>query len=597
MDPGRAGAPGSTAQIGTTSATRPANPFADANQDDIEALFGSLDNLGFADGHPTDSDHFPGLADAYSCPVPDRLAAHASLFGNGQQYGIQDPNVWEPLSMHHVNTAALPPPPINGLPHPRPPSRVATPAPWIVVPETQAPTLHQPSTPLPQPQPTRYTLVSQVQTGSPTGSPFSLRTPTSSCPRPRLSTRELVSQARSQARSPHLPIPPPPANLPGTSNLRARSSLDPDDALPFGLAHLRLSLNSGGAGDNTDDAISEDEERRLDPDASRPSTPVAFEDTDIGLDESSPVQVTQARSPRRIPTILEVKANARRLYKLHHRKHRRRHPTPAPETSRRRKRAVLRAGTLTAEQQMVMAPMEYHVFKDIVCKNPWPEDREEFLEAAEKYATNVTGISGPDVFTESFLDTVFYKMSANRGNSLTRIEVMMEQEFAVTTVDKPEIYQLLNKDQFLYPNVNRDPSQYFCIGALGAALEIILFKSPKTLGVAFIEEFCQLDDTEECARWHSKLRDRTARKGVSPGAIAFAATQMYWALEKMYLGTNIHFDEGHFRVVWDRYFRALIKLPHLGQLRVDLLDRLKEYYMDHWPSDERDDDDNSFPAW
>ncbi|KAG8737648.1 hypothetical protein FRC10_007971 [Ceratobasidium sp. 414] len=187
---------------------------------------------------------------------------------------------------------------------------------------------------------------------------------------------------------------------------------------------------------------------------------------------------------------------------------------------------------LTPEQQTVMSPTEYHLFKDIICDNPWPEDREAFLQAAENYATNTTGISGADVFTESFLDKVFYKMSVNHGNSLTRIEVMMEQEFAVTTVDKPEIYQLLSKDQFLYPNVNQDPSRYFCVGALGAALEIILFKPVKT----------------KCARWHQELSDRTARKGVPPGAIAFAATQltlllgqMYWALEKMQqgLGSNI----------------------------------------------------------
>jgi hypothetical protein len=51
--------------------------------------------------------------------------------------------------------------------------------------------------------------------------------------------------------------------------------------------------------------------------------------------------------------------------------------------------------------------------------------------------------------------------------------------------------------------------------------------------------------------------------------------QMYWALEKLYMGTTVNFDEQHFRGVWNRYFRALIKLPHLGRLRVDMLDRLK----------------------
>ncbi|KAG8732071.1 hypothetical protein FRC10_001257, partial [Ceratobasidium sp. 414] len=275
--------------------------------------------------------------------------------------------------------------------------------------------------------------------------------------------------------------------------------------------------------------------------------------------------------------------------------HRGRYSNPAPETLHRN-HSVLRSGALTPDQQSVASPMEYSVLKDIICDNPWPEDRDAFLRAAQEYATNVTGISGADVYTHRFLDTIFYRTSGNRGNSLSKIEVMMEQEFTITTVDKPELYQLMNKDQFLYPTADWDPSQYFCVGALGAALEIILFKSAKTVGLVFMEEFCQPDDAEKCAHWHRKLRDRTAHKGVSPGAIAFAATQMYWALEKLYLGTNIHFEEGHFRGIWERYVRALIKLPHLGQLRIDLLDRLKEYYMDHWPSDERDEDDNSFLA-
>lgn len=119
----------------------------------------------------------------------------------------------------------------------------------------------------------------------------------------------------------------------------------------------------------------------------------------------------------------------------------------------------------------------------------------------------------------------------------------MEQEYAVSIVDKPKLRQLLSKDQFLYPTANRvsispekllcidktiikDPNQFFRVGALGTALEIILFKSAKTLGLAFMEEFCAPDDDDKCAHWHHKLHDRTARRGIAPGAIAFAATQV-----------------------------------------------------------------------
>jgi hypothetical protein len=72
----------------------------------------------------------------------------------------------------------------------------------------------------------------------------------------------------------------------------------------------------------------------------------------------------------------------------------------------------------------------------------------------------------------------------------------------------------------------QEPDDYFCVGALGSALEIILFKSSKSIGLAFMEDLCKPDDAEKCAHWHRKLRDQTARKGVPPGLLAFAATQV-----------------------------------------------------------------------
>ncbi|KAG9088047.1 hypothetical protein FRC06_002249, partial [Ceratobasidium sp. 370] len=95
-DPECAGTPGFTTQTGTAPSTWPADLFANASQDDIQAVFGSLDALRF--GTDTDNNHLPSLTNAY--PHPAR-----NLFGNGQEYD---------------------------LPHLRPPSRVTTPAPWIV---------------------------------------------------------------------------------------------------------------------------------------------------------------------------------------------------------------------------------------------------------------------------------------------------------------------------------------------------------------------------------------------------------------------------------------------------------------------------------
>lgn len=46
-------------------------------------------------------------------------------------------------------------------------------------------------------------------------------------------------------------------------------------------------------------------------------------------------------------------------------------------------------------------------------------------------------------------------MSANRGNSLAKIEYMVEEQFGVTANDGQMLYQLMEKDLFLYPTANR----------------------------------------------------------------------------------------------------------------------------------------------
>lgn len=382
----------------------------------------------------------------------------------------------------------------------------------------------------------------------------------------------------------------------------------------------------------------------------RSPTPIALNETDVGLNESSPMPVTQARAraeryfnvrvlPRhatqhtpRIPTNVEVQLNAQKVYRINRRRNRIRSVTA---TNSSRSRNTLTSGELSADQRAVVLQMEYHVLKDVLCISPWPEleERQQYLLDAQQYATGLTSVDGDEVYSQKFLDTVslrinsysrirshipflqvFYKMSANRGNSLAKIEYMMEEQFGVTASDKRMLYQLMDKDLFLYPTTHRvsdhshrilykyicidrlgtqEPSEYFCVSALGAALEVILFKSTKPIGLVFMEDLCKPDNP---AHWHRKLRDQTARKGIPPGLLAFAATQvrqpcvlrlrrlselntpltqMYWALEKLYMGSNVNFDEQHYRGVWDRYFRALIKLPHLGRLRIDMLDRMK----------------------
>ncbi|KAG8777228.1 hypothetical protein FRC12_000490 [Ceratobasidium sp. 428] len=590
----------------TFGSSQSLNLLANTSDEDVIALFGGLDEL--------------------------RLD---NSFSGGLSNGMHDPSVWEPFAMNELSAAVnsleasasvpcLPSlsanllgidrptqPPITTSP--QPPSRIPTPAPWIIGAQPQTPNLRLPSTPRHQSTPLP---VSISRPAPPSFTPHTGPSRGSNVPgqaRPRLTTSERAAQARLQARSRHIPLPPPARSA---DEYLTRFPLERGTSPVLEPSPLRVSLSVPDFL-HSDDSDGEDGELGSVYGSSRPPTPITLEETDIGLDESSPVQATrpycraskwdnprktsQHRSAgklRRIPTNAELKFNARRHLKLNRRKNRGRHshPIPAAETSGHN-RGILRAGALSVDQRIAMAPMEYHVHKDIVFLNPWPEDRDVFLESAKEYAIDMTGICDPEVYTPIFMDTVFYRTSANRGNSLPRVECLIEPEYAVRIVDKPELYQLMANDQFLYPTMDRKPEQYFCVRALGAVLTAILFKSSKVLALVFMAELCAPDDPVKCKSWHSQLRDRTALSGVPPGAIAFAATQLYWALEKMYLGTAVHFDEQHYRGVWERYFRILLKLPHLGQLRIDLLDQLKEYYMETWPAHERDEDDHSLPAW
>lgn len=169
-------------------------------------------------------------------------------------------------------------------------------------------------------------------------------------------------------------------------------------------------------GEDCDDTLSDEEQPR-------PSTPITLDDTDIGLNESTSRPITQARQratrylnvrvlPRHstqrspcVPTVQQLQLNALRVYKLNRRRNRNR-STTATESARSRN--ILSSGQLSDEQRAVVSQMEFHVLKDILCVNPWPEleAREEYLSGAEHYATRLTGISGDDVFSQRFFNTV-----------------------------------------------------------------------------------------------------------------------------------------------------------------------------------------------
>ncbi|KAG9118505.1 hypothetical protein FRC07_006949 [Ceratobasidium sp. 392] len=278
----------------------------------------------------------------------------------------------------------------------------------------------------------------------------------------------------------------------------------------------------------------------------------------------------------------------------------REHVPAAEQSSQNHGRGPLRSWEMTPDQHVAMGPMEYHVSRDLLFINPWPQDCNTVLEDAKDYTTKITGIDSGDVFTWRFMETVYSKMPANQGEVLAKIEAVVQQELAVSVADKPEIKMYLDKDNFLYPTFSRPEEHKFCVHLIGTVILTLLFECGKLLGYVFMEEVNWPDDARKCADWHSKTRDQMARgRGVSPGLIAYAATQIHWALLKLQKGGKLAFSEGQFREVWDRYFYALMKLKHLGELCMDLLDLVRNYYVQRWLGEVRGDeeDEDLHPAW
>jgi hypothetical protein len=269
-----------------------------------------------------------------------------------------------------------------------------------------------------------YHRATQPVPASRTGTAIDLSELTPARQAPRSSTRNLVARARAQARSPSLSIPQPlPASI---FDLRAASLSPPPRPLLLRRPPLRKSLRLPlFLGDNEDGNSSSDQE----PNRLRSPTPVSFDDTDIDLHMTQRLPITQARSraaryfnvrllPRhstagflRIPTILELRTNASKVYTLSCRRNRSRKAT-ATESSRNRN--ILSSAELTPNQRMVMPRMEFHVLRDILWVNPWPElgARTEYLSAAQRYAIELTGVPDDEdsLFTTKFLDTVSASM-------------------------------------------------------------------------------------------------------------------------------------------------------------------------------------------
>jgi hypothetical protein len=272
-------------------------------------------------------------------------------------------------------------------------------------PETPAP---RTATPLPACAQTQVIPGPHPPTVSPTipnsATPGHLRTP---IPHPRQSTRALVQLAREQVRSstPLQALGYASGPLPG-SPLFCSTSL----RIPLHRSLGQPDLPSGP----TNDAETSD--------MSRPSTPVSYNDTDIdptNFPPPTPTATNQSRASRfltirllpdrpvptrahRIPTHLNLRSNTLSYYRVARRARRIRRSAPDAAPLR----VGMRAGALSADQKVIMHLMEHHMLWSLFVDNPWPEDRSKLLQNAREYAERISGISGPEVVTEKFEDTV-----------------------------------------------------------------------------------------------------------------------------------------------------------------------------------------------
>ncbi|KAF8606684.1 hypothetical protein BDV93DRAFT_553845 [Ceratobasidium sp. AG-I] len=145
------------------------------------------------------------------------------------------------------------------------------------------------------------------------------------------------------------------------------------------------------------------------------------------------------------------------------------------------------------------------------------------------------------------------------------------------------IDKLIEDDGFLYTgeDVVSLKKRGFC--GHPALVEVIcglLFEHPANLGTLFMDELCQEDPPH---KWHKKLKDLTATKGVSIGLIVFAAIAILHMLECICDRTPsgrkpYKFEQTRYSQTWTRYHKMLVGYRYLGEWRLQCLTTVKQCY-------------------
>ncbi|KAG9090398.1 hypothetical protein FRC07_012123 [Ceratobasidium sp. 392] len=296
-----------------------------------------------------------------------------------------------------------------------------------------------------------------------------------------------------------------------------------------------------------------------------------------------------SNSMQRRPLVQDIERNIIEYYQLRSNSRRVRHFSADNPVL---PRGLPRAGALTNLEKRLMHLIEYHLLYQMLIHEPWLSDCEGALEDAMEYAEKLIGLSRAQIVeTEGFEALAMSKLPKLRSGCLLQVKTSVERTFGIVS-GSPKAKLLLADDKFLYPNEQVDTRLAFRSPVITEALIDLFFRSSKKVGLPFIRFMIKPDDRATCASWHAQLSDRTATRGLSVSAIAFAATTVFYTLDKLARNAKtLRFDDQGYKMLhYDRFFRQLLKLKDLGKLRNDLLDRIKQEHLSYWPAGEVDED-------
>ncbi|KAG8707271.1 hypothetical protein FRC09_001930 [Ceratobasidium sp. 395] len=279
------------------------------------------------------------------------------------------------------------------------------------------------------------------------------------------------------------------------------------------------------------------------------ATPYAGVETEIQA-ARVPTPTPNANPPpinhrRRIPLVQDVERNVLLHFQLTSRTRQvRRLPSDNPLLPN----GLPRAGALSEDERKFMQLIEFHLLFEMLTFEAWLSDPRGALEKAMQYGEKMMGKSRDTiVVVENFDLLALGKCSSLRSDCLKTVFSTVSRMLDVVMGDEAKATSLMGDNLILYPNQQINPSKQYLCDLIPEVLVGIFFDSSKEIGLPFIIEICTPADRVECGSWHKQLHDRTATRGLSVAAIAFAATTIYYTLDKMARNLKkLHFnDQGY----------------------------------------------------